>query len=389
MHRVTLNNNTGWDPSFAQHSSRAACFSQSVEYINYLPRKVGYVNRDGIRVYPDYRPSSNGNNYFLIRVEQRYTEMDKSRIIQQWRAGDINNSSLAAIVEKQWISNHPNNLVNLLRFEYKVTEPMLTANKNCVYLDEVDTVIVYDTACSDNRVFVHPYSREGYLFRNASMMAGTLSSSATAYSGNDFIFHVRIIDNAKNIGDKWVSFGGMVSKIKAMEDPELTDGVYVVHSEPTDSNNSSTVVITEMYEPSKVPYFDLYPSFSSAKNSPDLQVLHKEKMHRMEAESRVAEAQLKLDKAKQEAENHLTAKERDEAKHRADMAKYEVDMAKLKSEKEKLVEEIRLYDVKIKSERQKLENEILLLRRKNTSELLKYVPLAISIITAGLKLKKK
>lgn len=386
MQRVTLNNVGQWDPVAIQNTSKGACYGQSIEFINYLPRTVGFVRRDGVRVYPDYRPGSS-NNYFLIRIEQRYTQADKVRIIQQYRSGELNDSSLASVVEQQWISAHNNNYLNLLRFEYRVTEPMLSANNNCIYLDEIDTVIAYDGACANKRVFYHPYSKEGYLLKNASGMPHYTSSSA--YSGEDFIFHVRIIDNAKLIGDRWINFSGMVTKVKAVEDFELIDGVYIVHSKASLGESVVSEVITEIYDVSKIPYFEMYPSYAAAKNSPEFQMLHKEKMQRMEAESRVSEAQLKLDKAQQEAENYNSSKDRDEARHRVDMAKHHADMAKLQSERDKIAQECLLHELRLKAEKQKLENEILLLKRKNTGELLKYVPLVITLVVSGVKLFKK
>lgn len=242
-----------------------------------------------------------------------------------------------------------------------------------VYLEDHDMVVMYGLSKSEAECVYHPYSKAGY---TASSFQQIRNSNEYVRKG-DFTLNIRIVDNNDAFGNRWVLIENEPHCIVAVKDPEVTDGIYVTYSDNLLNGAGPQRLMSDRYAlegDKKLPY-KLYRSRQEALSGRQDAVVRELEAKAAELESKATAAETGLLKAKQERENIEREAELRARKHRQ-------DMDKLQREHERMQEEHDLF-------LQKQLGEMMSVDRKNTTELIKCVPVMITTVMAILAAFKK
>jgi hypothetical protein len=243
-----------------------------------------------------------------------------------------------------------------------------------VYLEEFDVVVLYGLSNQTMEEFQHPYSREGYARKSYK----EVSESNGYISRGDFTFNIRIVDNQDQFGGRWMLVGDKPVFIAPNKSTDLTDGIYVTYSENPMGDKGPRKLLTtrlEFGEGANLPYYKLYESKQEALLA-SRSLLTEEaaaRLHELESKAQTAENNLR--KAQQDRENM-------EREAQFKRERHEQDMEKIRRENERMRREHELF-------KEKQAMEALATARKNTTEIIKCVPVIISAITCGLALLRK
>jgi hypothetical protein len=245
---------------------------------------------------------------------------------------------------------------------------------NVVYLEEYDIVVLYRLSEKEMEEFQHPYSKRGYVVQSYQEVC----IGNTFVSKGDFTFNIRIVDNQDQFGGRWILLGDKPVFVAPVKHKELTDGIYVTYSEnPMGDKGPRKLLSTRLdfKEGANLPYYKLYESKQEA-------VLASRSMLTEEAAARLHELESKA----QTAENNLRKAQQDrenmEREAQFKRERHEQDMEKIRRENERMRREHELF-------KEKQAMEALATARKNTTEIIKCVPVIISAITCGLALLRK
>lgn len=250
-----------------------------------------------------------------------------------------------------------------------VAESMFSDNDGVIYLEDHDVVLIYGRDIETAKRIQHPYSKNGYSSRQYQEFK---EQHPDIDSG--FVYNVTINDRGGIFGTKWIVISGEVIAIRPKADTDYSDGIYITRSRTTkysEDANLETLFFT-FEEKEEIPYHKLYDTIAEAKSSL-IEGEMEMKLRELETKAKLVDGQIRkalLDKEAIEKDAVL----RDE--------KHAQDMLKVKRENEKLLKDFELY-------RTKHAMEVTGNRRKNTLELIKYVPVVIAGVVTIASIFKK
>ena len=255
--------------------------------------------------------------------------------------------------------------------DYVVNQAYLEKQGGTCYYHELDIVASIN---SQEDVMHHPESANHVYDDMVTKEPMNRHASATV--------DILIIDNTGETENKYVNLAGMVHVIKPVVDISIENGVYITRSKMVQGVNfnemAPTIVKTSLEDHKhndlriEPPIFD---SFKDAEDFGNLTKLRKKTKKKLEKEYKKKERAMKNNELALKNKKIKLEKECSElkAKHDREMANYKRE----RLEMEKRVEELE-YEHKMKSIRAKDDYEAKHYRRKDNSEIIKYVPAIVT-----------
>ncbi len=359
MKRIYLNHVTQLTHEQFFEKRKRVKYEHTTFFVNRFPITVYIRNRAGFIIPIEPRLESDAfdlDHFYICEQYQCHPDL-KNELIRQARStpNSMRQHEHKALLAN-WTSQPPNNIRHTVEVLSGLDLETLEANDGVVYLEDHDVVVMYKLTPEQMEKVYHPYSKAGYT-KTSFKHVGEDNPHLRA---GDFTLNIRIVDNHDQFGSRWVLIDDQPHCIVACKDEEVTDGVYVTYSKNLLNGNGPQRLLSDRFEfgDKKLPY-KLYGSQQEA-----LQNRQANQVRELEAKALAAESGLM--KVQQERDNI----ER-EAEHR--QRKHDQEMEKLRSERLRLIKEQELY-------MQKHVGELLSNSRKNTAELLKYVPVVITSI---------
>lgn len=254
--------------------------------------------------------------------------------------------------------------------DYVVTEKDLNDLNGMFYHDALDIAMKLGDAPF---TLPHPQSPEGRI--------ATTENEASIWRNRlGFIFSIEIIDSLGKYGDRYISICNQVYKISAKTDNNKPDGIYVISSKPTNGRLTSEMVTTMQY-----PFEDaekrlgLYPTYEQAATFGDQAAARKREIAELEHTIQLAKQQALLDKVEAdkliaERDRHLRDLEYERSIHRQ-------QMEDLQARQEHLLEMER-QRMRMEYEKRKDDYDKKSTDRKDSSELLRFLPHVLAAIGA-------
>ena len=228
-----------------------------------------------------------------------------------------------------------------------------------VNVAEIGYVVTVRNAIND-RLPVNP----------VSVLGRELSSAITEHE-RGFVFTVDIVDPFGKLGEMYINIGGVVSKVRVIRNPNYEkDGIYVSRSvEPSLENPTGYSRIRyELGEADKVPLF----------STPALALSHGDVLARMKEEH-----ELNIQQMKFQHETFKLEAEKQKMQHTERLQELESAVKLEQGKQAKLKTD--LEDLKMAKEKEymalKHEMEMRALDRKDSSEILKWIPALV--VSAG------
>jgi hypothetical protein len=357
--------------------------SQRTVYINQLTRSVVMQLRSGWQMeIPVAGPHTRtgvggGNKEFIVRMEycvvramfnQAYAFFD--------RVSDNDFGEVVALrdafMKRYHEGNNSSNQEIKFIVEHFFTEEDLEENGGAFYHNALDTLFTFPDATAKGS---HPFSRAGI---EEEMM----ERSKAVAPDKQFVFSVEIIDSLGKYGDRYISISNRIFKLTAQKDKNKPDGVYIVSSTPAIGTISSENLVVCRYDfEDAEKAVGVYRTFEEAQTYGDPSLARKKEITDLEHGIQLAKHQAELAKSSQsmaKLEAERTLMERDlkikELQYERDIRQREMD--DLRARQEHLIE-INRMEMKERYEQRTYV-------RKDTSEMLKYLPVVLTGIGAVL-----
>lgn len=293
------------------------------------------------------------NIYFKGDVKLTFSSQEDDRDIVDYRNKVLESLHMDSVAQR---NSRKSTVVCSLSFEE------LKNNKGGVYIKEHDLVIYIPDHYG---YFVHPATV-------SKIVSGYLADNST--NNEDFRFVVQINDPHNKIGSRFINIAGTVYELTITRDPSRAEGA-VVSSSSKDSDYKFAHVPMSLEEFDK--RIKTFKSMEEAETLGNLEEVHKSEI--IKERHRVEEEYADRDKQRQE--------EITQAKHDAALAqaKMKEDEAKTKAEIGRLnhMLELKEHEMELQSMRRKTYYEERSLDRKDSSEIIKWLPL---VLGAGLAL---
>lgn len=294
------------------HQAAWSPLERNVSFTNHLNDDVIVVGRDGLPF--KLPPSGKRDNVFHVRVTYRIhasVTMDPKGVFHQYGSNSPEGKALAAAVKHSEENNPTGNKTFAL--DYVVRRDDIAHSGGVLYLADLDIVV---SVLKDEWKALHPYS-------DAATRYQLIEAESNVNNSERFGYSVYIVSNDKAVTHKFINLGGAVYRVPSIVNQSLRDGVYVCSSGPVQNCAKDPVPMSLHYT------FDeaweelrLYDSAEEAeklgdvlgereKQLKELQLQYKElehdhKMERMQHEQQMEEKrreyeQLSLDREREQA----------------------------------------------------------------------------------------
>lgn len=347
-------------------------FTQRTTYVNNLPQEVKMRLRSGLVVSLPVasggrreRNHSTGEYEFVIRREYVFLRENLTHVAHFLTTVTPNHSLELQQLQETFFKIYQN-ITAMQRdircvFEYYFSEEDIGKVGNVFYHHDLDTVFTYG---SEVLVPNHPDS----LLGQKDQMQGYAEKMQNQYG---FVFMIELIDSLEQYGPRYVSICNQVFKIVPKKDNKKPDGIYIVSSKPTHGKISTDEIVTQIFEFGEAEsQLGLYKKYELAKSYGDPNLQRKEELEQLQHANQL----LKMEAAREKTET--------------DRAMSELDRRNKELEAERQIQQKRLDDMETNLkramdwERMKLD-EMFSQRqshRKDTTEMIKYIPLALTAI---------
>lgn len=377
MKRVYLEHVKPLTTEQVQERRKRVEYEQTKFYINRFPSDVYIRDRSGLltRIKPRVESTVFEPDFLFICEQVNCLPELKVDYIQQARQ---TSNSMRQYKHKAMLTDWKAEPPVAQRYSVEVLSGLsleqLLANDGIVYVEEHDIVVLYGLTDREMESIHHPYTKAGYTVKSLAQ----IRELNPHVRRGDFTFNIRIVDNDDQFGSRWILIEDEPFCIVAGKDGDLTDGIYVTYSKNMLNGKGPQQLLTDRFDfadGGNLPYYKLYESQQEALLARRSIQVDEAQARIRELESKAATAETNLRKAQQERDNL----ERDAQIRRE---KHTQDMEKLKREHEKMAREHEIY-------MQKQVGEMLSVQRKNTTELIKCVPVVLSTIACTIALFRK
>lgn len=339
-----------------------------IDYINNLGVDIVVLDRRGIEIYipSRFNPKSNQQDFKIFEllnlpegVSLRFNENEQDADIvkhQQNFLDSLNHDAKAQRTTRKAIVSTAVKLSDL------------RDNNNCLFVKEYDVVIYI--------------SRPGYTVIHPATVSKVINGLDVGKTKvSDFEFGIKINDPNNKIGDRFINISGLVHRITPSRDSTQMEGVIVTTS-------SAQVNGEFVHVPMSLADFEAqvktYKSFEEAETFGNLALLTKQQaeteLETLKHKNQIVETTLKGDVAKHKAETERLAHELEvtssEFKRKEILHKKELEILSNQLDREK-------HDIELQSLQRKNYYEERSYDRKDSSELIKFLPM---ILGAGLVL---
>ena len=259
--------------------------------------------------------------------------------------------------------------------EHRFSEEELGSHGGSIYVPELDIVI---SILAHHMVPPHPYSCEG----NRRKM---ITEDDTINRLGVFGYSIRIIDNKGVFGNRYVNMSGECFKVAIVKDINLRDGVYVTSSGLATGDHYAAPPRCNFYTLEEADKeLKLYRSYEEAMTLGDVYAAKERELEEFRLQVKREEEELKRRRMQREEDHKATefrlAEEKAELERRERELEQETTrrMTELKEQQAALDHARQIELIKTKSH-----YETRSLRRKDTSEAIKFIP---ALIGGGLGL---
>jgi len=335
-----------------------------VSYINNLPMPITIGLRSGLKfALPPLL--SMRDSTLVVRVEIHISHLLKIDVQKLLSA--INNESSAELKVMReafiiQINETYHGGVNLI-IDYSLDATTLRKFGGVIYYHELDCII---SLKEYGETPAHPYSEEGRKLQ-------LLDVNSTDCTGNDFSYSVKLVDNFNKYGPRFININSSVYKINTTKDSSKKDGIYITSNKPfsgdveaTDGNKSLAYYSFDSEE------IKLYLSAEEANSLGDSLINRKQKITELEHTSSVQ--RLELQQIKHEHEIQILEKTKEKLVLEMEREALKAKLEEMRSDYENRI--------KMEREQQKDHYEEKSYKRKDSSELLRWIPAIITGISA-------
>lgn len=339
-------------------------------FSNCSSKPITIITRTGVRFK---LPPNNGYQASLDKVYVDYTyDTDIGININELDQSNVGDDELEAFhrlfIESAQNQKQAHTFNNRRQMSTRSEIPIsdITSTNGAVYIPAVDVVICFSEVADS---IVHPYSSYGQ-----KLLASELSED---HQG--FLYNLTIVDNNGVFGARFINISGKVFKIKPVQDFSRRDGVFLTSKDEyiSDGNYIESNVFEYHDFATAEKAFNLWKDAISARELGDLNHMKQTQIREREHELKKLEQDMKAEGLeaqirKQQLEAEIKAKE---LKHEEEIAQMKRDNALLKEELERA--KIRRDDY---THRTKAEYEYVQAQRKDTADMLKWIPTVISSV---------
>lgn len=369
------------------------------EFINESSESVTIVTRNGA---PMRLPAAEGVNRgriiirHTVKIPRAHVGLTEDYLKSQAEtAPSVLRAMRDALAERE-NPLYANSALSLT-LEYVITRETLRQYGNALYYHCADVMV---TTSKDRRALVHPRSQLGQL--HATQTAAT----PVGFGGGGALYAVEIIDSTGAFGDRYLNIANEVYPVRAKQDPERADGVWLTRTEPTKGKYAASSALTKYYtlteddgSPRDFAFIGLYGTYKDAEALGDIATVRKEELVQKELD--LQEGRRALELSRQETERFRQDSELQRQEHERERQTIDAELVELKtrSERENLEHKARTsaqdeHNKRLQAERDQLQHDLEIERmrkkdqyeersqsRKNAGEILKSTP---TLIVAGL-----
>lgn len=351
-------------------------YRNEFEYINSLPITVRVATRQGVTfsIRPDNKLRG---REFRIRQTQRWdwrVDIDADGITQS-RAAEAK-----AMVDSLFanLTGHPASSGKSATVSTVLTRADFENNGGTLYIENLDIVL----SIKGEGVLVHPYSEQG---RQMELIRDTQGAGLNDAAN----FTIRIVDNHRRLGAQFINLNGDVYRVPACEDHNMEDGIYVIRTGISQGDYAPSPPTVERYDFEEGrEALRLFDNVQAAKVHGNVEAATKHQYDLAMQESKNEELKLKSD---------LRDKDRQ-------LKEVEFSLKQLVAQTEGEKQDFELTKLRMEDEIRRQKHEIGLLshrlemanmqrkdyyddrgaQRKDSSEMLKWLPLVIAGIGAAI-----
>lgn len=336
-------------------------------YFNYTNRQVSVALRSGMKI--SIPPAMNTvRRDFVVRLELIMKNTVKTNADKAFCAvGEESSPEMKILRDAYAVARNKVRFGNITLFlDYAVSWETLVENGGSVYYHDLDVLL---SNLEPDSMPSHPYAWDGH---NNLL----LDVQHTQLQGFGFGYSVKLVDNARKFGDRFLNIAGKVYRVPTQVDPTTRDGVYLVSNQPVVGDFSPIDAAVKYYPFDRAEEeVGLYRTKEDALNLGDLATARKEEITRLEHTVNIQKVELQASKAKSDRDE-LTLKE---SLAIAERRRIEVEnlMADINHGRE--LEKTRVRDFYEEKSH----------KRKDTTEWVKFIPAAVVGIGSILALAMK
>lgn len=363
-------------------SRRYIDYEHTKYFINRLPKDIYIKDRSGLLTKIVSRIEHTSfpiNCLHICEHIQCHPDQVDSYTKQALTTSVSMRQHMHKVVLQNWQAEPPVNDKYSVKVLSSLNIDKLREYDGVLYLEEHDIVVVYGLSEEEAMCVTHPYSLTGYTERSYEQI------NNDAIRRGDFTFNVRIVDNVGNVFPKWLLVGNSPFCVIPVKDPEITDGIYVTYSKNLLSGNGPAQLLTDRFDFNNIddiPFYKLYNSEQEALFASNTNAEEKARINLAELELKARAIEHAKRKSEQDLENLEREIELKRLKFQQEEEKIKSDREKLERESERAREDHSFYQ-------EKQEYEKASSYRKNTADIIKYVPMILTVIVSVVTLLSK
>jgi hypothetical protein len=351
-------------PSLTENRLGMTPMEYRVSYINNLPVPVTIVWRSGLKFVLRPEPSMT-NNKLLVRIHiviGRAVKSDIERVLSEvtTKSSDELKAMREAFSLQIKESTYGGATVIL---DYPIGIDVLRNNGGSIYCHELDSVI---SLADINSVPYHPFSPEG---RNQRI----IEANTSVINQYDFNYSIEIVDNEGRYGERYLNISNKIYRVVPKMDPNRQNGVYVLSNSPVEGKlGISEVGVTYYTFDDAETELHLFRTREDAAELGDKQTARKRELAELDHE--MALQRLELTRTKQLYEREVVERERETRRMEREREAHLSAMQDLREAAE--------HSMAFERQRIKDHYESLSFKRKDQSELVRWIPAIITGIGA-------
>lgn len=349
-----------------KYESERAPVTKEIKYINSLGVDVIVLDRKGIEIKVPKRFNP-GRRELAFRIVEQYTLTEEVTInfTDDENDPDIERYRDCILESLQMDSKAQRNTRKSI-IETVITQTTLNDYNNAIYVKEHD-IVIYIPKLGVN--VLHP-TTVSKILNGVSLVKRDM---------NQFNFSIKINDPRNKIGNRYINISGVVYEIIPDRDPTIFEGVMVTSTGENGELCNIPMSLEEFEEKIRS-----YKTFEEATTLGNMEEQVKaslvKELDQLKHQNAITAEQMKTETLKHQKESddvkHMLTKAQSELKHQETQHKKEIELLNSQIDREKA-------DLEFKSLQRKAYYEERSYDRKDSSELIKFLPM---IIGAGLVL---
>lgn len=328
---------------------------RNVAFFNHMNDDIVVSGRDGLPF--KLPPSGKRDNVFCVRVTYRVhtsVTMDPKGVFHQYGAKTAEGKALAAAVKNCEENKSAGN--KAFSLDYVIRRDDIVSQGGVLYLADLDLVV---SAHKDEWKALHPYS-------DATTRYQLIEAESNVNNSERFGYAIYIVSNDGAVNSKFINLGGAVYRVPSIANQSLRDGVYVCSSGPVQNSAKDPIPMSLHYTFEEAwENLRLFDTAEEAEKLGDILVERERELKELQLMYKELEHTQKMDKLQFEQDMEEKRREYEgmsmERQREQDMLEHERAMRSLRDKE--------YYETRSAA-------------RKDTSEVVKYIPVVLTSIFA-------